>query len=65
MLDKEVAVYRSLLDRGPEALLECWASGVRVISTRVGMPADTIVHGNKGMLVRIGISNHCSIALLL
>lgn len=38
---------------GPQALLESWATGVPVVSTRVGMPADLIEHGKNGMLAEV------------
>jgi glycosyltransferase involved in cell wall biosynthesis len=38
---------------GPKALLESWASGVPVVSTRVGMPADLVRHAANGMLTEI------------
>ncbi len=39
---------------GPMSLLESWATGVPVISTKVGMPADLIDHGVNGFLAEIG-----------
>jgi glycosyltransferase involved in cell wall biosynthesis len=47
-LDAYLATGRS--EGGPKAFLESWASGVPVVSTRVGMPADLIVHEQSGML---------------
>lgn len=36
---------------GPKALLEAMASGVPVVSTRVGQAMDLVVHGDNGWLV--------------
>lgn len=41
------------VEGGPAALMESWGTGVPVVSTRVGMPADLIVPGRNGMLVDI------------
>lgn len=46
----DLYVISSRSEGGPKALLECWAAGVPVVSTRVGMPADLIEHGKNGML---------------
>lgn len=35
---------------GPKGLIESWATGVPVVSTRVGMAADLIRHGKNGMI---------------
>lgn len=59
-LDLYVITSRS--EGGPKALLESWATGVPVVSTRVGMPADLIKHGENGMLAEVegvkGLTNH-------
>ena len=39
---------------GPKALLESLASGVPVVSTRVGMAEDVIIDGENGALVEVG-----------
>jgi glycosyltransferase involved in cell wall biosynthesis len=54
-LDGYLITARS--EGGPKAFLESWASGVPVVSTRVGMPADLIVHEESGMLADIGDAN--------
>jgi glycosyltransferase involved in cell wall biosynthesis len=41
-------------DGGPAALLEAMASGVPVVSTRVGLAADLIVGGRNGFVVEVG-----------
>ena len=46
-------VISSREEGGPVALLEAMASGVPVISTRVGMPADLISDGRNGFLVNV------------
>jgi glycosyltransferase involved in cell wall biosynthesis len=38
---------------GPAALLESWATGVPLVSTRVGMPADLIKHRQNGLLADV------------
>jgi glycosyltransferase involved in cell wall biosynthesis len=38
---------------GPKALLECMASGVPLVSTRVGMCADVIRDGENGLLAEV------------
>ncbi len=38
---------------GPKALMESWACGVPVVSTRMGMPADWILHQENGMLAEV------------
>ena len=46
----DLCLVTSRAEGGPKALLEGWATGVPVVSTRVGMPADLIRHGQNGML---------------
>ncbi len=42
---------------GPKALLECWATGIPVISTKVGMAIDIVQDENNGLLSDIGDSS--------
>lgn len=58
----EIANYYQALDcyliasrseGGPLSLLESWACGVPVVSTRMGMPADLIQHGQNGLLAEV------------
>lgn len=58
----DIAHYYNLLDAylitsraegGPKALLEAWATGIPVISTRVGMCADLIQSGQNGLLAEV------------
>ena len=49
----DLYIITSRAEGGPKALLESWATGIPVGSTRVGMPADLIVHGRNGMLADI------------
>jgi glycosyltransferase involved in cell wall biosynthesis len=39
---------------GPKAILECAATGVPLVSSRVGMASDVIVDGSTGFLVDVG-----------
>lgn len=39
---------------GPKAILECMATGVPIISTRVGMAPDVIQNGVNGFIVEVG-----------
>lgn len=38
---------------GPKSLMESWATGVPVVSTRMGMPADWIRPGENGLLAEV------------
>ncbi|MBF0339700.1 MAG: glycosyltransferase family 4 protein [Magnetococcales bacterium] len=57
-----VACYQALdlyaitsrAEGGPKALMESWACGVPVVSSRMGMPADWILDGQNGFLSDIG-----------
>jgi glycosyltransferase involved in cell wall biosynthesis len=40
----------SRAEGGPKGFMESWATGVPVVSTRMGMPADWIRHGENGLL---------------
>jgi glycosyltransferase involved in cell wall biosynthesis len=61
-LDLYIITSRS--EGGPKALLESWATGVPVVSTRVGMPADLIKHSENGMLAEVedvrGLTSHAT-----
>ena len=46
----DLYLIASRCEGGPLALGESWATGVPVVSTRMGMPADRIEHGNNGLL---------------
>ncbi|HLA42123.1 MAG TPA: glycosyltransferase family 4 protein [Aggregatilineales bacterium] len=43
----------SRTEGGPLGLMESWATGVPVVSTQMGMPADWIRHGENGMLADV------------
>jgi glycosyltransferase involved in cell wall biosynthesis len=49
----DLYIIPSRSEGGPKALLEGWATGVPVVSTRVGMPADLIKHRENGMLAEV------------
>jgi len=49
----DLYVIASRVEGGPLAFLECWASGVPVVSTRVGMPADLVRQGENGLLAEV------------
>lgn len=49
-LDAYVITARA--EGGPKGLMESWATGVPVVSTRIGMPADWIRHGENGLLAK-------------
>ena len=46
-------VIASRVEGGPSALLESWATGTPLVSSRVGMPADLIRHGENGLLAEV------------
>jgi glycosyltransferase involved in cell wall biosynthesis len=48
---------------GPKGLLEAAASGVPVVSTRVGMSADVVEHGRNGVLADIDDVNGLASAM--
>lgn len=58
----DLYIIPSRCEGGPVALLESWATGVPVVSTQVGMPADLIKHGRNGMLAEVedvkSLTNH-------
>jgi glycosyltransferase involved in cell wall biosynthesis len=43
-------VIPSRCEGGPKGMVEAWACGVPVVSTRMGMPADWMVHEHNGLL---------------
>jgi glycosyltransferase involved in cell wall biosynthesis len=49
---------------GPMGLMESWASGVPVVSTNMGMPADWIVHGKNGLLAEVADTDRLAAYLL-
>lgn len=49
----DVLLIPSRSEGGPMAFLEAWATGVPVISTRMGMPEEMIRSGENGLLVEI------------
>ncbi len=59
----DLYLITSRAEGGPKAILEGWACGVPVVSTRVGMPADLIRHRRNGMLADVeavaALTEHC------
>jgi glycosyltransferase involved in cell wall biosynthesis len=49
----DLYVVPSREEGGPKALLECMATGVPIVSTRVGMCADVIRDGENGLLAEV------------
>jgi glycosyltransferase involved in cell wall biosynthesis len=49
----DLYLIASRVEGGPESLAESWATGVPLVSTRMGMPADFIVNGENGMLAEV------------
>ena len=50
----DVCLVTSRDEGGPKAVLEAMATGVPVVSTRVGQAADLVRHGENGWLAEIG-----------
>jgi len=50
-LDAYVISSRS--EGGPKAMMESWGTGVPLVSTNMGMPADWLRHGENGMLAAV------------
>lgn len=49
----DLYLISSRVEGGPIALMESWATGIPVVSTRMGMPADYIEHGENGLLAEV------------
>ncbi|WP_238625286.1 glycosyltransferase family 4 protein [Aggregatilinea lenta] len=49
----DLYLIASRVEGGPQALLESWATGVPLVSTRMGMPADLIADGDNGLLAEV------------
>ncbi|OIO20071.1 MAG: hypothetical protein AUJ37_01245 [Candidatus Magasanikbacteria bacterium CG1_02_41_34] len=49
----DVYIIGSRVEGGPKALLESWACGVPLVSTKVGMSADLIRNGENGFLAEV------------
>lgn len=47
----DLYIIASRCEGGPKALLESWACGVPLVSTRVGMCADLMIDGVNGVMV--------------
>ncbi len=46
----DLYLIASRCEGGPQALLEGWATGIPIVSTRMGMCADLINHGQNGLM---------------
>ena len=63
----DLYVVSSREEGGPASVLECMATGVPLISTKVGMAADLIENGENGFLVDIESSDglvECALKIL-
>jgi glycosyltransferase involved in cell wall biosynthesis len=49
----DLYIIPARFEGGPSSLLESWATGIPLISTKVGIPADLIKHGVNGMLAEV------------
>ncbi|MCU0513622.1 MAG: glycosyltransferase family 4 protein [Anaerolineae bacterium] len=49
----DACLITSRAEGGPMALMEAWATGVPVVSTRMGMPADWLRDGENGLLAAV------------
>ncbi len=49
----DLYIIPARFEGGPASLLESWATGVPIVSTQVGMPADLIKHGENGLLTEV------------
>ncbi|HAT03332.1 MAG TPA: glycosyl transferase family 1 [Candidatus Magasanikbacteria bacterium] len=49
----DLYIISSRVEGGPKALLESWACGVPVVSTKVGMCADLVKNGENGFLAEV------------
>lgn len=60
----DICLVSSRAEGGPKAILEGMASGVPIVSTRVGMAPDIISDGENGFLAEIedanNLTEHCS-----
>lgn len=49
----DVYLITSRLEGGPKAILEAWAAGVPLVSTKVGMVPDIAMHGENAILTEV------------
>jgi glycosyltransferase involved in cell wall biosynthesis len=49
----DCTLITSRSEGGPKAFMESWATGVPVVSTKMGMPADHITSGENGLLADV------------
>lgn len=53
----DLYIISSRVEGGPKALLECWATGVPVISTEVGMVPDISLNGKNVLIAKVNDVN--------
>jgi len=49
----DLYIVASREEGGPKAILECMASGVPLVTTRVGQALDLVKHGENGLMVEV------------
>ncbi|MEK8023198.1 MAG: glycosyltransferase family 4 protein [Candidatus Hydrogenedentota bacterium] len=49
----DLYLIASRVEGGPKSLMESWACGVPLVSTRMGMPADLIHHGENALMADV------------
>jgi glycosyltransferase involved in cell wall biosynthesis len=49
----DVYVVTARQEGGPKAMLEAMATGVPLVTTRVGQVSDVVIHGDNGLIVDV------------
>ena len=60
----DVYLNPSREEGGPKGVMESMASGIPIVSTRVGMAPDLVVTGRNGFLIEVGDANSLAAAIL-